>query len=272
MLELEKYAENLVPSIFLSSFWTVLTFVIFPRIWKFGPKRLRKWYEKEDWEKKLDWDARATATLHAALIFLICFVAIITDTDFVGSNIYSTSPIASVGLQLSNGYFLSDLIICYKLRKYYGNQTIAFYFHHFISLGGILQTLKGGSAMWFTCLRLWTELSTPFVNLSFMFELFDLQGTSLYRRNKHIAYWSFILCRPVLMPFFWYATYEHLKSGIFWEIEKPTQFVWLIFGGLLDTLNLVWTRSLTIEYKNWLAEPKNKSHRKKFNSEDRKLG
>ena len=130
--------------------------------------------------------------------------------------------------------------------------------------------------------------------------------TSLYRRNKHIAYWSFILCRPVLMPFFWYATYEHLKSGIFWEIEKPTQFVWLIFGGLLDTLNLVWTRSLTIgrtyfwgyffnssalmthtfsftifnisktklfsEYKNWLAEPKNKSHRKKFNSEDRKLG
>ena len=70
--------------------------------------------------------------------------------------------------------------------------------------------------------------------------------TSLYRRNKHIAYWSFILCRPVLMPFFWYATYEHLKSGIFWEIEKPTQFVWLIFGGLLDTLNLIWTRSLTI--------------------------
>ena len=70
--------------------------------------------------------------------------------------------------------------------------------------------------------------------------------TSLYRRNKHIAYWSFILCRPVLMPFFWYATYEHLKSGIFWEIEKPTQFVWLIFGGLLDALNLIWTRSLTI--------------------------
>ena len=131
--------------------------------------------------------------------------------------------------------------------------------------------------------------------------------TSLYRRNKHIAYWSFILCRPVLMPFFWYATYQHLKSGIFWEIEKATQFVWLIFGGLLDSLNLIWTRSLTIgrtyyflriffnsaalmkhtfnctifkisiillfsEYKNWLAEPKNKSHRKKINTEDRKLG
>lgn len=62
--------------------------MIFPRIWKFGPKRLRKWYEKEDWEKKLDWDARATATLHAALIFLLCFFAIITDSDFVGSNIY----------------------------------------------------------------------------------------------------------------------------------------------------------------------------------------
>ena len=66
--------------------------------------------------------------------------------------------------------------MCLKLRKYYGGMTAAFLLHHFVSMGGILQTLKGGSAMWFTSLRLWTELSTPFVNLSFMFELFNLQG------------------------------------------------------------------------------------------------
>jgi len=47
-------------------------------------------------------------------------------------------------LQFSTGYFLSDCIVLYKLRKYYANDTIAYFGHHIVSIFGLTQTIKGG--------------------------------------------------------------------------------------------------------------------------------
>merc|ERR1719402_2081035 len=100
--------------------------------------------------------------------------------------------------------------------------------------------------MWFTALRLCTELSTPFVNINFMLTLFKMEDTMIHTINRHISFWTFMVCRPSLMPMFWYYTILHMISGDFWRIELPTQFVWVVAGLGLDILNIIWTKAITI--------------------------
>ena len=77
-----------------------------------------------------------------------------------------------------------------------------------------------------------------------MFDQCKLEGTKIYAINRHIGFWSFILCRPVMIPVFWYCTSLHFSTGDFWEIEKGTQWLWIITGVTLDVLNIIWTNAL----------------------------
>lgn len=234
--------------------WAVFTFLIIPSIWRYFP-RIDKWYRQQDYEKRLDFNARATATFHAAFIFLVSFYVMVFDADFTYRDIRSYSALARWSLEFSTGYFLSDCIVLYQLRKYYASQTIAFACHHLVSIFGITQTIKGGAALWFTVLRLCTELSTPFININFMMTLFKMEDSVPFNINRHCGFWTFIICRPCLMPIFWYCTIGHIVSGEFWNIEVGTQAIWIIAGLGLDVLNLIWLKALVIEYYNWIREP-----------------
>lgn len=253
--------------------WTIFTFIILPSIWRYLPS-IDKWYNQQDREKQIDWNARTSAAIHAALIFSISFYVILFDENFTYTDIRSKSALGKWMIELSTGYFLSDCIVLYKLRKYYANDTPAYLVHHIVSIFGLTQTLKGGAALWFTILRLCTELSTPFMNINFMLTLFNLEGTKWFNLNRHISFWTFLLCRPCLMPIFWSCTFTHIISGEFWEIEIPTICVWLIGGGGLDVLNLIWTKTLLIGYYHWMNEEKQTQCKKQShqNSQDRKAG
>jgi len=77
-----------------------------------------------------------------------------------------------------------------------------------------------------------------------MMSLFKMDDTPLFNLNRHICFWTFMICRPCLMPIFWYATIGHIISGSFFEIEIGTQIVWGIAGIGLDVLNLIWTKTM----------------------------
>jgi hypothetical protein len=233
-----------------------------------------KWYRQQEREKQIDWNSRTSAAIHAGLIFIISFYVIVFDDNFTYTDIRSRSSLAEWMIELSTGYFFSDLIILYKLRKYYGNDTVAYLGHHIVSVFGLSQTLKGGAALWFTVLRLCTELSTPFMNFNFMMTIFKMEDTSLFNLNRHISFWTFMVCRPCLMPVFWYCTIGHIMSGEFWEIEGATQAVWIVAGAGLDCLNLVWTKTLLIGYYHWINEERHSKCVKQSqqSSQNRKTG
>lgn len=247
-----SFMEIIGPIVLFASCWTLLTFVILPNIWKHFPG-VFQWYSKQNDDQKLDWDCRTTAIIHSSIIFILCFFLILFDENFTYTEIYSKTDNAILCLQFSTGYFLSDMVVLHKLQKYYGIATLGYLGHHIVSILGITQTISGGAGAWFTALRLCTELSTPFVNLGFMFDQCKLEGTKIYAINRHIGFWSFILCRPVMIPVFWYCTSLHFSTGDFWEIEKGTQWLWIITGVTLDVLNIIWTNALYLEYKKWMS-------------------
>lgn len=245
-----QFFGALQPALKLAIPWTILTWVIFPSIWRFFPT-VDRWYRAQDYEKRVDWNARATATLHAAAIFLLSFGAIVAEPEFTWRDVFSSSRLAEWSLSFSTGYFISDCIVLHQLRKYYGGDTIAYAGHHFVSIWGLTQTLKGQAAVWFTCLRLCTELSTPFVNLTFMMMLFKMENTRISNINRHCGFWAFMVCRPCLMPIFWYCTLVHVFSGDFWAVEGMTQVIWVVAGVGLDALNLIWMKKIIKEYYDW---------------------
>ena len=54
---------------------------------------------------------------------------------------FSTNSLARLCLQLSGGYFMSDIIICQQLKEYYPEAT-QYLIHHIISIGGISLALR----------------------------------------------------------------------------------------------------------------------------------
>ena len=56
-------------------------------------------------------------------------------------SLFSTNSLARLGLQLSGGYFMSDIIICRQLKHYYPEAT-QYLIHHVISIGGISLALR----------------------------------------------------------------------------------------------------------------------------------
>jgi len=262
---LVRTASALTPCLVSGVAWTVLTWVINPSIWRFTP--LNKVYESQKSEAKVDLNARLTAMLHATIVFLMSAYLIVFDPEFTWRDVYTYAPMARLCLTLSAGYFLSDMIICTKLKDYYPEAT-SYMVHHIVSIFGIVLSLRDQGAMWFVCCRLLTELSTPFVNLKFMLMLVGQAKGALYIANEHIAFWCFIISRPLLSPFFWYCTLHHWTNPKFWSMDPALLIFWIVSATGLDILNSLWLKSIIKGYYDEQIKPivktiKGKSDRKR---------
>jgi len=241
-----------VPQLGFGIIWTFLTHALFPNLWQFTP--LKTFYQTQSRDQKLDFNARVTAATHATIVFIIALYSILAVDDFVYSNVYSTNELARIGLQLSGGYFMSDVIICRQLKTYYPEAT-QYLIHHLISIGGISLALRDNAAIWFVCCRLLTELSTPSVNLRFMMILLKKENSTLFTLNENFGYWAFVVSRPLLSPVFWYCTLTHWNNPEFWNLDPLLLAFWIITAGGLDILNVIWFKSISIGYYNEQIKP-----------------
>lgn len=249
--------------------WTLLTQLVYPFLWK--STQIQDKYGKQNKQQKLDFDARATAAIHATLVFSLSAYAIFIQDEFTWKNVHSYTDVARVGLQLSAGYFLSDMIVCKQLGEYYPESS-QYMAHHIVSVCGILLALRDRAAIWFVCCRLLTELSTPFVNLRFMMILFEKENTIWYKVNEQLGYWTFVVSRPLLAPFFWYCTMSHWNDQKFWNLDPLLMAFWIITAVGLDILNCIWFKTITIGYYNEQIKPLLKRLEVRTVSNERKRG
>jgi len=249
---LSRTVSAFVPCVAAAIGWTILTWIITPIVWRMSP--LSGVYAKQSSEGKLDLNARITAALHAAIVFVMSAYVIAIDEQFDWRDVYTYSPIAKYCLTLSGGYFLSDMIVCVKLQHYYPEASM-YMIHHIVSICGIVLSLKEQGAMWFVCCRLLTELSTPFVNLRFMLILIEQSKSALYIINEHVAFWCFIVSRPMLSPFFWYCTMTHWNNPKFWSMDPLLLTFWLVSATGLDILNSLWLKTIIKGYYNDQIKP-----------------
>ncbi|KAH9717083.1 tlc domain-containing protein [Citrus sinensis] len=186
-----------------------------------------KGYRKLSNEKKLEWNNRGFSTFHAfiastASLYLLLLSDLFSEDYYDELIINRTSSLSKTVLGISIGYFLSDLAMILWLYPALGG--LEYVLHHGLSMFSIFLALVSGKAQIYILMVLFTEITTPFVNLRWYLDVAGLKSSNIYICNgvalflgwlvKEIfplGFYSLLVVPPMLaiMNVFW-----------FWKIAK----------------------------------------------------
>ncbi|CAN4093453.1 unnamed protein product [Withania somnifera] len=198
-------------------------------------------YVKLDDLKKLEWNNRGFSTFHAFLVaaaslYLLLGSDLFRDGAQHELMINRTSVFSDTILGISSGYFLSDLAMIYYYFPALGGTE--YVLHHGLSMFAIVQSLFSGQAQIYILMVLFTECTTPFVNLRWYLDVAGRKNSQLYVCNGVALFLGWLVARILLFFFFFYHMFSHFD-----QIKKvyPLGFYSLLtVPPLLALLNIVW--------------------------------
>ncbi|KAG5586018.1 hypothetical protein H5410_046452 [Solanum commersonii] len=198
-------------------------------------------YVKLDWQKKLEWNNRGFSTFHALLVaaaslYLLLESDLFRDGAQDELMINRTSAFSDSILGISAGYFLADLAMIFYYFPALGGME--YVLHHGLSMFAIVQSLLSGQAQMYIFMVLFTESTTPFVNLRWYLDVAGQKNSRLYVCNGVALFLGWLVARILLFLFFFYHMFSHFDL-----IKKvyPLGFYSLLtVPPGLALLNIVW--------------------------------
>ena len=133
---------------------------------------------------------------------------------------------------MSLGYFLADYIVLVHTRELGGTGPVLF--HHTSATAAFLVSLWYNKMGWYSCFRLLSEFSTPFVNFRYqkrhltiekwffrwILVSIGLKNTRRYKINGILMTASFFLCRICTCPIYWYFVWK------VWNTEAFSRYIY----------------------------------------------
>ncbi|KAK8950238.1 hypothetical protein KSP40_PGU000004 [Platanthera guangdongensis] len=135
---------------------------------------------------KIEWKNRGFSTFHAILVAAVSFYLIVLSDLFkegslTGSFVHRKSLLSDSLLGVSIGYFLTDLgMILWCFPALGGMEYVL---HHGCSLYAITLSLITGEAQFYILMVLFSEITTPFVNLRWYLDVYGKKSSMLYFCN-----------------------------------------------------------------------------------------
>jgi len=131
--------------------------------------------------------------------------------------------------------------------------------HHVVASSCFYVSLINDEYHYFCAIRLWSELSTPFLNFIWILkELKYEKSSTAYCLNALCFTISFFLCRYLSAWFFWRSLHEIHDSEDF-RLSKFSSKIFLILPPIiLDILNIFWSYKIVNGLIS-LFKPKNAS-------------
>ncbi|KVI03757.1 TRAM/LAG1/CLN8 homology domain-containing protein [Cynara cardunculus var. scolymus] len=152
------------------------------------------------------------------------------------SIINRTSPSSDIILGISIGYFLSDLAMIIWTYPTLGG--LEYVLHHGLSMLAIGQSVLSGQAQFYIFMVLFTEITTPFVNLRWYLDVAGKKNSTLYLSNGVAMVVGWLVARVVLFVFFFYHLFMHFDQV---KQMYPTGFYsMLTIPPALAMMNLFW--------------------------------
>ncbi|KAL0370911.1 UNVERIFIED_CONTAM: hypothetical protein Sangu_0409200 [Sesamum angustifolium] len=112
--------------------------------------------------------------------------------------------------QVSIGYFLTDLaMIFYHYPALGGMEYVV---HHGLSMFSIIQSLLCSQAQIYILMVLFTESTTPFVNLRWYLDVAGLKNSKLYIYNGVALFFGWLVARIIIFLFFFYHMFIHFDQ------------------------------------------------------------
>ncbi|KAL3616260.1 hypothetical protein CASFOL_039650 [Castilleja foliolosa] len=212
----------------------------------------KEYYNKLSNKDKLEWNNRGFSTFHAIVVaagslYLVVFSELFADPQD-GLIINKSSTLSNTVLGVSIGYFLSDLSMI--LYQYPALGGIEYVIHHGLSMYSIILSLLSGQVQMYILMVLFTEITTPFVNLRWCLDVAGLKNSKLYIYNGVALFFGWLVARIILFVFFFYHMFNHFDEvrlvfplGFYSVVSVPPVislmnvfWFWKIAKGMVKTL------------------------------------
>lgn len=209
-----------------------------------------KGYDNISPMKKVEWNNRGFSTFHALVAAVVSFYLVVIS-DLFHSNIIidRNSWLSDAMFGVSIGYFLTDLVMILWYFPSLGGKE--YLLHHGLSMYAICLALLSGKAHMYILMVLFTEATTPFVNLRWYLEVAGKKTHNLYLYNGLALFVGWLVARVILFIYFFthmYFHFDQVKSifplGFYSILTVPPALAvmnlfwfWKIFKGMLKTLS-----------------------------------
>ncbi|KAL7264123.1 hypothetical protein ACSBR1_002136 [Camellia fascicularis] len=197
---------------------------------------------------------RGFSTFHAlvvaiASLYLFLFSDLFDEDSHKELIINRRSTLSDAILGISIGYFLSDSVMMFWHFPALGGME--FILHHGLSIFSIFLSLVSRQGQVYIIMVLFTECTTPFVNLRWYLDVAGEKNSKLYICNGAALFVGWLVGRILLFTFFFYhiiAHFDQVKDvfllGFYSLIAVPPVLAmmnlfwfWKIARGMMKTLS-----------------------------------
>lgn len=204
-----------------------------------------KGYNKLSKSQKIEWNNRGFSTFHAIVAAAVSFyLLVISDTFKEGSSdvliIDRKSLLSDAIFGLSLGYFLSDLAMILWLFPSLGGKE--YILHHGLSMYSIFLSLISRQGQIYILMVLFTEITTPFVNLRWYLDVAGQKNSTLYIYNGVALFFGWLIARIILFIYFYIHMYLHFD-----QVKRvfPLGFYSLLIApSTISVMNVIWFKKI----------------------------
>ncbi|KAG2391398.1 uncharacterized protein HKW66_Vig0128410 [Vigna angularis] len=176
---------------------------------------LIKGYGKLSSAEKIEWNNRGFSTFHALFVSSASFYLIFLSDVF---NANSQEVVINKSSRLSD--------------------TVLGVLHHGLSIGSITLSLLSGQVHIYILMVLFSESTTPFVNLRWYLDIAGLKSSKLYIWNGISLFLGWLVARIFLFMFLFYHIWTHLV-----EVQEVFLFGFytlIMVPSVLAVMNIFW--------------------------------
>ncbi|XP_050370673.1 uncharacterized protein LOC126788701 [Argentina anserina] len=191
--------------------------------------------------EKVEWNNRGFSTVHAIGVAVASFYLILlSDTFHEGHSdeliISRRSTLSDTTLGISIGYFLSDIAMIFWHFPALGG--LEYVLHHGLSMFSIFLSLISGEGQIYILMVLFSEITTPFVNLRWYLDIAGKKNSNLYVCNGVALFLGWLVARILLFIYFFVHMFLHFDQV---KTIFPLGFYSLLsIPPVLAIMNLFW--------------------------------
>ncbi|KAJ1382637.1 TRAM/LAG1/CLN8-like proteiny domain [Sesbania bispinosa] len=224
-----------------SVFTGIICCVIVYRLTAIFSSLLFMGYSKLNNAQKIEWNNRGFSTFHALFasftsFYLLMLSDIFNDDSTEKLVVNRSSTFSNSVLGISIGYFLTDLAMI--LWRFPALGGLEYVLHHGLSMFSIIQALLSGQGQIYILMVLFSESTTPFVNLRWYLDISGLKSSKLYIWNGVALFFGWLIARILLFIFFFIHMWTHFD-----EVKEIFPFGFyslLVVPPVLAMMNVFW--------------------------------
>ena len=235
-------ADNIITPVTISFIiFTVTSFYILSPVLS---KKFFQRYNSFTEAQKIYWNTLPCSTIHSIIVCTVIITTFLYGSILSEDIVQSKSKLGFLALQVSAGYFIGDFItiLLHASLRSDGKMLL----HHITSFTSVILGLMfEGRWMILILLHLFSELSTPFVNLRwvlsetktrkkswiFIFDAFGLTITFFISR---------IFALPILVYTMYLCMIRELDPSLDYHVPFSIKAFAVVLTSILHCLNLFW--------------------------------